>query len=80
MQSQVDAHRFWSTSSFGEAADTSPMELAVLGEHLDACKGARGRLHTLRCVGEALRAFMASRIVTTVALVAVMIGLGSLLF
>ena len=28
----------WSTASFGDAVDTSPMELSALGEHLHLCR------------------------------------------
>ena len=69
----------WTTSSFGGAADTSPMELSALGEHLDLCKGKHGRLFTLQCIAETLARFMAARFVTTLVLVALLIGAGSLI-
>ena len=28
----------WTTSSFGGTADTSPMELSALGDHMDDCR------------------------------------------
>lgn len=60
----------WSTASFGEPAHTSPMELRALGSHLSACAGAAGPLLALRCAGEALRGFVAPRLVSTVVLLA----------
>ena len=68
----------WSTSSFGDTADTSPMELSALGEHLDLCKGSRGRLFTLHCVVETLNAFVAPRFVTTLVVIGLLIGVSSL--
>ncbi|MDR3454504.1 MAG: hypothetical protein P4L96_17180 [Rhodoferax sp.] len=70
----------WSTSSFGDAADTSPMELSALGNHLNLCKGARGRLFTLHCIAEITNRVVAPRFVTTLFVVALAIGLGSLVF
>jgi len=65
---------FWSTASFGEAVDTSPLELSALGDHLDRCQGSRGRLFALRCVGEALNGFVAARFVTTLVVASMLIG------
>ena len=68
----------WSTSSFGDAADTSPMDLLALGNHLNLCKGARGRLFTLHCIAEITNRIVAPRFVTTLFVVAVIVGLGSM--
>lgn len=59
----------WTTSSFGHAADTSPAELSELGAHLRACHGTSGRLFALQCGVEAVRRFVAGRIVTTLVVV-----------
>lgn len=64
----------WSTSSFGSATDTSPVELAALSEHLSVCQGRHARLSTLRYVAETLHGFAAARFVTTLALVTLVIG------
>lgn len=68
----------WSTASFGDAADTSPMELAALGEHLDLCNVSHGRVFALHCFAETMMGFVAARFVTTLVLVALMIAVGSL--
>ena len=68
----------WSTSSFSNAADTSPMELSALGEHLGHCKGAHGRLFTFQCVAETLNGFLSARLVTTLVAAALLIGIASL--
>jgi hypothetical protein len=68
----------WSTSTFSHHADTSPMELSALGEHLGHCKGAHGRLFTLHCVAETLNRFLSARLVTTLVVAALLIGVASL--
>jgi len=68
----------WSTASFGDAADTSPLELSALGEHLDLCKVSQGRLFGLHCAAEWMNGFVAARLVTTLVVVALLIGLVSL--
>ena len=68
----------WRTSSFGHTADTSPGELSALGEHLDLCHATSGRLFALQCGGEALHRFLATRLVTTLVVAALLIG-GSVL-
>ncbi len=75
MNSRAIATPSWSTASFGEPADTSPMELSALGEHLDRCQGSRGRLFGLQCAAEATHGFVVGRLVTTlVVLSAVLFG------
>ncbi len=69
----------WSTSSFGSPADTSPGELAALGDHLNRCTGQRGPLFALKCVAEVLNDFAAPRLITTRALFAVLSVVVSLL-
>lgn len=73
MNPKHDAGPRWSTSSFGSPADTSPGELAALGEHLDRCNGQRGALYSLRRAGEAVNAFAAPRMMTTLALLALLL-------
>lgn len=71
MSSLIRSTPNWSTASFGHAADTSPMELSALGEHLDHCQGQRGRLFTLHCLAEATHGAIAARFVSTLAVIAV---------
>jgi hypothetical protein len=56
----------WSTASFGHDADTLPGDLRSLGQHLDACKSGQGGLFVARRLGDALHAFTAPRLMTTV--------------
>lgn len=64
-------HPNWPTASFGDTADTSPMELAALGDHLSQCRSSRGRLFNLRCHAASAHRFIAARFVTTVVVLAV---------
>ena len=68
----------WTTSSFGSPADTSPIELAALGDHMARCAGQRGSLFALRCAGEAMNEFAAPRLMTMLALAAAVGGIVSL--
>lgn len=70
---------FWSTASFGDSTDATPVELSGLSEHLVSCKGVNGRLFTLQCLAEAADRFVAARLVTTLVVAAFLIGVTSLL-
>lgn len=70
--------RPWATSSYADAADTSPMELSALGAHVDRCNGSRGRMFALQCAADSLIAFIAPRFVTTTVIVAFVFGVASL--
>jgi hypothetical protein len=61
----------WATSAYGESAETKPAELEALREHLTQCSATSGRMAALQCGWLRLQAFMVSRLVTTVALLAV---------
>lgn len=64
----------WSTSSYGDTTASQPMELAALGEHLSLCQGSNKRWSTLRYLGGNLHRFVASRLFTTLAVAALLIG------
>jgi hypothetical protein len=68
----------WTTASFGGAAETSPMELAELGDHLNGCKSVNSRLFALRCAAEDTDGFVSARFITTLVAAALLIGLVSL--
>jgi hypothetical protein len=69
----------WPTASCGDSVDTTPMELSVLGEHLDSCTRSHGRLFALHCAAERAGRFVAARIVTSLAVAVLLIGLASLI-
>jgi hypothetical protein len=64
----------WSTASYGHDADTTPMELSALGEHLNLCRNPHGRLFALHCAAESMHGFGATRFVTTLVIIASIIG------
>lgn len=74
MNTQVIATPSWSTASFGDAAHTSPTDLSALGEHLDLCRRSRGRLFALHCIAQTMHGFVVARFVTTLVVVALLIG------
>ena len=67
----------WSTSSFGDAPDVSPMELGFLREELGRCKG-RVAL-SLQCFAERLDEFLAPRFITIVMVATLLIVAAALL-
>jgi hypothetical protein len=69
----------WATSAIDGTADTLPMDLSALGAHVDRCNGSRGRMFGLRCAADSLSGFLAPRIVTTLVVVAIVFGVGSLI-
>ena len=64
------APRAWATSCDGDAAESTPMDLAALGDHKQQCSAASGRLVALQCGAGRLLVFVATRLVTTAATVA----------
>jgi hypothetical protein len=70
----------WSTASFPDAPDTSPMELSSLSGHFDVCQGSRGRLFSLHCLAEAAHGFVAPRFVTSLVTVVFVVGIAALAF
>ncbi|OQW89023.1 MAG: hypothetical protein BWK72_03325 [Rhodoferax ferrireducens] len=65
----------WSTASNGLVVDTSAGELLALGEHLGHCQSSHRHLQSLRCAAHSVRGFVAARLVTTVLLPAVVLGM-----
>jgi hypothetical protein len=63
----------WVTSSHGEAAQTRPVDLATLGEHTAHCSSANGKLAAMRCGAGSLLGFVSARLVTTAAVLAIVI-------
>ena len=72
--------RPWATSSFADAADTTPLELSSLGAHVDCCNGSRGRMFALHCAADSLIGFIAPRFVTTLVVVVFAFGVVSLVY
>ncbi len=75
MKTKINTTYAWSTASFGGDAETSPVELSSLGDHLGVCRGPRRHLFALHCASETTRGFMASRFVTTWFTIALLTGI-----
>ena len=66
----------WCTAARSDASKSSGTDLLVLGAHLSACPQMHRHLMTLHGAATAINGFVASRIVTTVVVVALLIGFG----
>jgi hypothetical protein len=69
----------WATSTIDSADGTSPSDLSTLGAHVHRCNGLRGRMFALRCAADSLAGFLAPRIVTTLVVLGIVFGVGSLI-
>lgn len=76
----MNARLDWSTASDGGEAHTQPAELQALGDHLGHCRAQGRRLFALQCGGEAMHRFVASRLMTTLLAVSLLIGIAVLLW
>lgn len=79
MKSQRNNGITWSTASFAETGNASH-ELSTLCAHLDLCKVTNRRVFAVRCAAERANGFMAARFVSTLVVLAGLIGLTALLF
>lgn len=70
----------WSTAAYGDRAETSPQELSALGEHLDLCRVSHGNLAVLHHAAQSMHGFGASRFVTTLLVITLLIGIAFLVF
>lgn len=70
----ITSPRF-STASFGQAPDSTPMELSALQDHVHVCHVQSGPWFSARCRAEAIHGFVMARFVTTVAVALAAAGL-----
>lgn len=70
----------WRTTSLTQSKDAVSKEQSALEQHLNACKKSSGRLFSLRCNAELMHGFLAARFVTTLAIIAVTIGISVFVF
>ena len=68
----------WDTSSVGQPADVSLLELSHLGEHLEHCVALRGQAQRLLAGAAWLQAVIAEHVVTVALLVVLLAGAVSL--
>ena len=64
----------WSTASFDNAAATSPMDLNALGQHMQQCSQPGGAWRALIGGASDLHRGLLARFVTSLALLAVLVG------
>lgn len=71
-----------STPLFAQAPDRpapAAADPSRLAEHCRHCAAARGRLHRVRCAAEAVHGFLAPRLITSLMVAVVVVGLLMLL-
>ena len=68
----------WRTASLADSSGLTTVDTSALGEHLDVCRRCSGTFLAIQRGAELIHGFFASRFVTTLALIAVVIGLSSL--
>jgi hypothetical protein len=73
-QTLRNASRTWTTSSYGDTTETSPMELDALREHVAQCSRARGRMAALASGTRRAQGFLAGRLMTTLVLLVALVG------
>jgi len=66
------------TSSLNDLPGASAGDIDALGAHADVCRESRGFWWRAGCVADSVGRFMAPRLVTTVVVVAIALGVGSL--
>jgi hypothetical protein len=78
MKSQYSAIASWSTTANNQDVDNTPLEAAVLRQHLSDCKKPYGRFFGAVCAADDMHGFAVSRFVTTLFVVASLILVSSL--
>jgi hypothetical protein len=78
LKNNTNTLRFWSTASFGGSTETTPVELTSLGDHLGLCRTPNGHWFALHCVADSVRGFMATRFMTTLLGLAILVGIAAL--
>lgn len=64
----------WTTSAFGHPHSGDDNVSSGLGEHLNSCRSVNGRWFALRCGVDVVHRFLAPRLVTTLVVVALLVG------
>lgn len=65
MNPRTPAHPSWSTASFGDSTQPSPLELMDLGDHLGLCKRLNSRRAALRSGAQTMQRFVVAHFMTT---------------
>lgn len=67
----------WRTASYADSSNATSLDISALGAHLDVCKRCSGSLFAFQRGAELMHGFLAGRFVTTLVLIAVIIGFSS---
>ena len=65
----------WSTSAFAQDHDADDNVASALGAHLNSCRSVNGRWFAVRCGVDAVQQFLAPRLVTTLVVTALLVGI-----
>lgn len=76
MTARIAAQPRWSTSAFADESQPAANDSSGLGDHLNLCRSVTGRLFAVRCGVDAVKRFLAPRLVTTLVVVALLVGVG----
>ena len=68
----------WRTASYADSSNATLLDMSALGEHLDVCKRRTGSMFAVQRGAELMHGFFAGRFVTTLVLIALIIGISSL--
>lgn len=69
-------HCAWRTATYGDDETLFTRDVQTLGEHLNACRKSPAHLFTLRCFAETMHGFVASRFITTLAILVLTLVVG----
>ena len=78
MNTQSMTPATWRTASFADSSSATSVENLALGDHLFVCRRRSGSLFALQRGAELMHGYFSGRFVTTLVLIAVIIGLASL--
>jgi len=65
----------WSTSAFAQEHGADDNVASSLCAHLNSCRSVNGRWFPVRCGVDAVRQFLAPRLVTTLVVIALLVGI-----
>lgn len=77
MPSHKTTRHTWCTTAHGDNAKSADADLAALGEHMGTCPQLHRHLLSLHGATEVMNGFVATRFVSTLLVLAILIGLGS---
>jgi hypothetical protein len=76
MNSHTAMSHQWCTASNSDSAKSTRADLAALGEHMNSCPQLHRHLLSLQGATKVLNGFVATRFVSTLLVLALIVGLG----